>query len=76
MMWRTYVSIYFTDVGSYFDHPVTGDISCNPGNAQLVVVKNASEVCHFHFEISDFPLGKMSINYNSHINSHVLELQY
>ena len=50
-------------VGSTFDHPVAGELSCNAGNVKLVVYlrsKKASEVGNFHFEMSNliFPYEK------------------
>jgi hypothetical protein len=73
-----------TDIGSSFDHPVAGELSCNAGYFLLVVFlrfKMACEVWNFHFEISDliFPHGKMYQPlhklYNPNNNSHFLLLQ-
>ena len=55
--------VHTTDVGSQFDRPIAGELSCNAGHLKRTMYlrfKKASEVDNFHFEISDliFPYEK------------------
>ena len=61
--------IEYTYVGSSFDHPVAGELSCNPGHLKLAVYlrfKKASEVCSLHCEISDLIFPYEHLQENGH----------